>query len=37
MSEQAIVEGKIKEAKKEWDLKKSIENLKEKPDDKEDP
>jgi len=37
MSEQAIVESKIKDLKKEWDVKKNIENLKDRPEDKEDP
>lgn len=37
MSEQAIVESKIKDLKKEWEVKKNIENLKDKPEDKEDP
>jgi hypothetical protein len=31
------VESKIKEAKKEWESKRNIENLKEKPEDKEEP
>lgn len=37
MSETAIVESKIKEIKKEWEVKRNIENHKEKPDEKEDP
>ena len=37
MSEQAIVESQIKDLKKEWDVKKNIENLKDRPEDKEDP
>lgn len=31
------MESKIKEAKKEWESKRNIENLKEKPEDKEEP